>query len=117
MSFRSNVVSIKCRFDQMSFRSSIVSIKFRFDQVSFRSSIVLIKCRSINCHLINCRVPIYRIYMYPLISEKLHRDMLLILASNIRSTTMTYLFTVESLFYLERRAPGKRITDRCLMLL
>ena len=30
----------------MSFRSSVVSTKCRFDQVSFRSSIVSIKCRS-----------------------------------------------------------------------
>ena len=40
MSFRSNVVSIKCRFNQMSFdevsfRSNVVSIKCRFNQVSF----------------------------------------------------------------------------------
>ena len=49
MWFRSNVVSIKCRFDQVSFQSSVVSIKYRFNQVSFRSSIVLIKGRFIKC--------------------------------------------------------------------
>ena len=40
MSFRSNVVSIKCHFNQVSFRSCVVLIKFCFDQVSFRSNVV-----------------------------------------------------------------------------
>ena len=35
MSFRSNVLSIKCHFDQIPFRSSVVLVKFRFDLVSF----------------------------------------------------------------------------------
>ena len=39
-----HVVSIKCRFDQMSFRSNVVSIKCRS-----------IKCSSIKCRSINCR--------------------------------------------------------------
>ena len=42
------IQSCKCSFSlfcQPSFRSSVVSIKCRFDQVSFRSSVV-----SINCH-------------------------------------------------------------------
>ena len=57
-----NVVSIKCRFDQVSFRPSVVSTKCRFDEVSFRSSVVSIKCRFDQVSFrssvvsINCRV-------------------------------------------------------------
>ena len=40
MLFRSGVVLIKCRFDQLSFRSNAVLIKCRFDRVSFQSSVV-----------------------------------------------------------------------------
>ena len=36
LSFRSSVVSVKCRFDQVSFQPNVVSIKCRFSQVSFR---------------------------------------------------------------------------------
>ena len=53
MSFRLNVVLIKCRFDQVLFRSTVVrsiavsitviSINCHFDQMLFRSSVVLIK--------------------------------------------------------------------------
>ena len=35
MLFRSNVVSIKCRFDLVSFRSNVVLIKCHFDQMLF----------------------------------------------------------------------------------
>ena len=50
MSFRSNVVSIKCRFDRVSFRLSVVSIKCR--SVKCHSiSFCLVNCRSINCQV------------------------------------------------------------------